>query len=41
MNDSSMSKDDRIRALEEKYKTIIEEKDVIIKRYDRKIREVS
>ena len=30
MKDSNMSKDDRMKALEERYKIIIEEKDSII-----------
>jgi len=41
MDENNMNKDDRIKALEENYKAIIDEKDVIIQRYDRKLREMS
>ena len=41
MNDSNLSKDDRMLALEEKYKSLIEEKDVIIQRYNKKVNEMS
>ena len=41
LESSGMNKDDRLKALEERYKDIIKEKDSIIMIYEEKIRDMS
>ena len=40
MKNDGLNKDDRLRALEERYKGIIADKDMLISRYESKLRDM-